>query len=147
MGAAVTFSYSAWVARYPQFNYVSPDLALLYFNEATIYCRNDGGGPVPTAALLSTFLNMLTAHIAQISAPVETDGVTPSSLVGRITNATEGSVSVATAYSGDSPGSAAWYNQTPYGAAYWAATAPYRTMRMIPAVPTIVNPWPFGGAG
>ena len=141
-GPVVTFNYATWVARYPGFSYVSPDLAQTYFDEATIYCRNDGWGPVPTAAVLSTLLNMLTAHIAQISAPV--GGNSPSSLVGRISNATEGSVSVTAEYGLPNPGSQAWYTQTPYGAAYWAATSPYRTARAIAGVPFVTDPWSIG---
>ncbi len=127
MGVVVTFNYAAWIARYPEFTSVGQPLAQLYFDEATIYCRNDGGGPVSTAAIQSTLLNMLTAHIAKISQPV--DGVNPSGLVGRIAHAQEGSVNVQTEYTGPQPGTRAWYDQTIYGAAYWTATAQYRNMR------------------
>ena len=69
---------------------------------------------------------MITAHIAQLNSGTAAQAASP--LVGRITNATQGSVSVAT--SGDmgepASGSAAWFQQTKYGAAYWQASMPYR---------------------
>jgi hypothetical protein len=127
---AVTFDYSAWVARYPEFSAVSSVSAGLYFNEATAYCQN-AIGPVPTVALLMTFLNMLTAHIAALNSPVTASGANPSTPPGRISNASEGSVSVA--FQNDyPPGSAQWYQQTKYGSAYWQASLPYRLGRYVP---------------
>jgi len=63
MGVVVQFNYAAWAARYPDFAAVDPTLVSLYFNEATLYARNDGGGPVCDSGVQSTLLNMLTAHI------------------------------------------------------------------------------------
>src|SRR5712691_5301202 len=128
MGVTVAFNYAQWIARYPEFAAsVNTDLATAYFNEATIYHANDGSGPVTTAAIQSTLLNMLTAHIAQRYAAQ--GGQVASPLVGRISNASEGSVSVQTEYADATPGTMAWYVQTKYGADYWQASAPYRTMR------------------
>lgn len=137
MGVVVTFNYAVWVARYPEFATVSQPLAQSYFDEASIYHANDGTGPVKTAAQQSTYLNMLTAHIAALNATVA--GVAPSPLVGRITNASEGSVSVASDYPVTINN--AWFAQTKYGAAYWQATAGYRTMRYRAGV---VTNGPFG---
>ena len=135
MGVQVTFNYSAWVARYPQFaspggtQPVSSDLANAYLNDAAIYLRNDGGGPVSSAAIQTALLNMIMAHIAALNTAFASGAPAPS-LVGRINSASEGSVSVGTEMNG--PELAAWFNQTPYGAAFWQATAQYRTMRYIP---------------
>jgi hypothetical protein len=142
MGAVVTFNYPAWKARYPEFTGIDPSLVQLYFDEATIYCRNDGGGPVSTDAIQTTLLNMLTAHICQLNAAI--NGQDSSQIVGRISNASQGSVSVTTEM--NLPGSAAWFAQTKYGVAYWQATAPYRTMRYMPGRDRQFDPWrPFGG--
>ena len=123
----VIFNYETWVARYPEFDGVPDKLAQLYFNEATLYYNNCGwSAALPQAPML---LNMLTAHIAQLNAPL---GGQPSpQTVGRISNATEGSVNV-TLEMGDANSSSpnqAWYEQTKYGAAFWAATAGFRTAR------------------
>lgn len=127
MGVVVNFNYASWVARYPEFAGVTQPVAQGYFDEATMYCRNDGGGQVPTAAMQSTLLGMLTAHIAKIYATI--DGVAPSGLVGRISDAAEGSVHVTVEMPQSMPGSAAWFTQTVYGISFWQATVGYRTAR------------------
>lgn len=145
MGVAVAFNYAAWVLRYPEFSNVSEGQATGYFNEATVYHRNDGGGPVNNATVQLTLLNMLTAHIAARYA-ASSDGQPASPLVGRISNATEGSVSVQTQMDYP-PGTPQWFVATKYGADYWTASAPYRTMRYSPNVRPVVNgvyPWGRG---
>ena len=126
----VTFNYDAWVARYPEFSGVSEPLAQLYWNEATLYFNAYGWpGSLPQAP---TLLNMLTAHIAKLNAPL---GGSPSpQTVGRVDNASEGSVSVHLDMGDANEGSPsqAWYMTTKYGAAYWAATAKFRTARYRP---------------
>lgn len=129
MGTVVTFNYPLWVSRYPEFGYIPQAQAQLYFNEASIYHRNDGFGPVEDATSQLTFLNMLTAHIAFLNAQAQ-NGQPASTIVGRIASAGEGSVNVS-ADMGTTSEQEAWFNQTKYGAAYWAATRPYRTMRWI----------------
>lgn len=129
----VAFSYANWIARYPEFAAVSQPTANQYFAEATIYQRNDGGGPVCDPTVQSALLNMVTAHIAarysqsqDSPAPgAPQDANTP---VGRISSASEGSVSIQTENQYP-PGSAQWWQQTKYGSDYWNATKPYRTMR------------------
>lgn len=136
MGVIATFNYEVWAARYPELAKINSDLAAAYFAEASIYHRNDGGGPVNDVNVQLTLLNMLTAHIAKLNAAI--NGLVPSDLVGRIDQATEGSVSVH-ADMPMQPGSAAWFQQTKYGAAYWAATVGYRRARYR-AHPTRVPP-------
>lgn len=140
MGVVVQFNYAAWVARYPEFSSVSPQTADGYFAEASVYHRNDGGGPVSDSTVQLTLLNMLTAHIAARYATIS--GQPGTSLVGRIKNATEGSVSVEAEFATVVPGSMAWYLQTKYGADYWGATTAYRTMRYMPGPRRVFNPWP-----
>lgn len=152
---AVTFDYETWILRYPEFTAVSEPLAQEYFNEAGLYCTNDTCNTAFPAGVLGTFLNMLTAHIAWLNAPRDaqgnpaTTGQPASPIVGRINTASEGSVSVGSENLYP-PGSAQWYQQSKYGAAYWAATAPYRTMRYA-AQPTYVPngtfPALYPGAG
>lgn len=135
---AVTFDYAAWLARYPEFSKVDQGYATLCFNEATLYCANVLK-IVCQASTLSALLNMLTAHIVKLYAPQvngQPDTIDPGAApnpgtVGRISNATEGSVSV-TLEMPDQPAAAAWYLQTAYGASFWAATAVYRTARYVP---------------
>ncbi len=145
----VTFNYGVWVARYPEFVNIDQSLAQAYFDEANVYCENSICNPA--LCILPTLLNMLTAHIAWLNAPRDAQGNPSSSgtqpasaIVGRISSATEGSVSVQ-AENDYPPGTPQWYQQSKYGAAFWAATAPYRTARYL-ANPTIVVDaiYPYG---
>ena len=120
--ATVVFNPQLFVQRYPEFNTLDAALLQLYFSEATLYCRNDGGGPVSDLPTLTMFLNMLTAHIAALNGGV--NGQTPTQIVGRISSASEGSVNVSTDLKVSD--GAAWYAQTKYGLAYWQASLPYR---------------------
>lgn len=125
------FSYPTFVARYPEFAGIDPSLAAAYFAEATLYLRNDGTGPVQDAGQQLVLLNMLVAHIAKLNA-LNADGSSASGLVGPITSATEGSVSVGSGLVVEA-GTAGWFQQTSYGYAFWNATAPYRSMRYVPS--------------
>lgn len=149
----VTFDYAAWIAIFPEMANVSEPLATEYFNLATLFCANTLR-IVCSATKLATLLNLLTAHIAQLFAPQingqpnNGSGSVPApNTVGRVSNASEGSVSVGFDMPGQPP-AAAWYVQTRYGALFWQATSVYRTMRYIPgpiATPAFPGPLPFGG--
>jgi hypothetical protein len=143
MGVIVSFNYAQWIALYGLTAVTEPQ-AQNYFTIATTIHRNDGGGPVSDATQQLALLNMLTAHIATLFAP-QSGGAASSGLVGRINSATEGSVSVQAAYSNNVSEQMAWFIQTKYGAMYWTATAPYRTMRYRPSKNRgVVGPPGFG---
>jgi hypothetical protein len=143
---AITFDYAYWVAAYPAFANVGEPLAQAYFDQAGSYCANvttnpafcttvfRGATPTP---LLTNLLDLLTAHLAWLQAPRDASGnpastgQPPSGLVGRIASASEGSVSVSTENQ-YAPGSAQWFQQTPWGSQYWAATLQFRQMRYSP---------------
>lgn len=94
-----------------------------------MYLNNTDNSRVSDVGQRGVLLNMLTAHIAALNSGV--NGNAPSGLVGRISSASQGSVSVS-ADMGPTTNSEAWYQQTKYGAAYWQATAPYRTAIYVP---------------
>lgn len=148
MGAIAVFNYPAWVARYPEFATVSEPTADAYFAEAQIFHANDGSGPVNDATQQLVLLNMMTAHIAARYAII--NGEPPSPLIGNITNATEGSVSVGVKTLADAaPGTQAWLVQTKYGSDYWFATAVFRSFMYRAPWPRNVDPYspmgPWGG--
>lgn len=128
--AVVVFDPVAFSARYPEFCSVTSAVLTLYFNEATIYLDNTDCSIVQDVARRAVLLNMLTAHIAAMNGS-GVNGAGASGLVGRISSATEGSVSVSTDF-GIVSNREAWYAQTKYGAQFWAATAPYRSFRYRP---------------
>lgn len=135
------FVYADWSARYPELSaWTSPQLAAMYFLEAGLYLDNTPTSPVSDIPTRTMLLYMLVAHIASINSPL--NGQASSPLVGRISNATEGSVSVHTEME-SFPGSANWFNSSKYGAAFWQATLSYRQARYIPAVPRNFQPYGF----
>jgi hypothetical protein len=144
MGAAVgIWDYTSFSSRYPEFNTtVNATQAQDLWTQATLFHRNDGCGRGPKDPLKQEqMLEMVTAHLAQLFFGSTLAPAT--ALVGHINSAGQGSVNVATEMQ-IQPGTAAWWNQTKYGAMYWAATAIYRTMGYFPGHSHIVNPWPYG---
>lgn len=140
--AVVVFDPAQFKLVYPSFATLT-DAQLQYaFRLATLYLNNTDGSIVCDVGERTTLLYLLTAHIAALT--YGENGQGPRPLVGRISSATEGSVSVSADYN-VAPGSAQWYAQTGYGAQYWEATAKYRVGRYRPApsgyaVPVVV-PW------
>lgn len=67
---------------------------------------------------------LLVAHEAELQNRIDGGN---SSLIGRVSSATEGSVSIASEFPTNTGRIAAWLNQTPYGVKYLAMVAPYLT--------------------
>lgn len=126
---AVVFDAAAFKVRYPAFAMASDALLTEFFNEATLYLSNSDCSPVSDVVRRAMLLNMITAHIGALNGAIS-GGNNMAAPVGRLTNATEGTVSVS--YTFDSPGAAAaWYSQTQYGAAFWQATSSLRGFRYV----------------
>jgi uncharacterized protein DUF4054 len=131
VGVVVQFRYAAWSTLFPQFSNVSeaqiagPVLAI-----AQQYSRNDGGGPVNDAGVQTQLLNLMVAHVAQLLYGSTTQPVSP--LVGRVSDASEGSVSVSVEFPTNAGN--AWFLQTQYGAMWWQMALPYRLGRYIPKI-------------
>lgn len=128
---AVVFDPAAFKARYPEFAAVGGPLLSACFDEAGLYLSNADNSPVQNLTRRAVLLNMLTAHIAALGGALSSDGQPRP--VGRVSSATEGSVSASMEYL--APGSSAWFAQTQYGAAFWQATTSLRGFRYI-AQPT-----------
>lgn len=139
MGVVVQFDYAAWALIFPQFsNVTSQQVTGLVLPLAQQYCRNDGVGPVSTAATQTNLLNLMVAHCCQLLFGSVTQPLSP--LVGRIGSASEGSVSVSTDF--PTTPAKAWFDQTQWGAMFWQLTAPYRTMRYLPGPRRFFGPGP-----
>lgn len=144
MGAVVQFDLAKWRALFPQFsNVTDQQVEGPVWTLAQQYCRNDGGGPVCDAGTQTELLNLMVAHIAQLLYGSTTQPVSP--LVGRVSDATEGSVSVGTEFPMNP--SNAFFVQTTYGSLYWQLALPFRLGRYIPKVTQQVQPgagpWPY----
>lgn len=133
--AIVVFDYAEWIVLYPDFaTTVNSSQGQQCFYQACLYCDNSACAIIPydltqtppiyTRAII---LNMLTAHMAALQfGSVSAGQIVPAAqLVGRVSGVSEGSVSVSAEYLG--PDSAAFYNQTKWGAMAYTAMAPWRT--------------------
>jgi hypothetical protein len=132
-GIAV-FVFADWAVLYPELvgpNETPPGTgtttvaqAANDFTLAGLYLSNSPGSVVQNLPLRTSLLYMLTAHIACLAArqAAEPNG---NALVGRISDGTQGSVTVTTDV-GVTTNSQAWFYQTQYGMSFWQATAAYR---------------------
>lgn len=121
--AVAVFDFTAWITRYPEFASVDPATAQEYFDDACMLLDNTDCSRVQDVVRRLRLLNMLTAHIAKLSLPEAQGG---QGIVGRISGATEGSVSVQTDMGTVTSALQVYFQQTQYGAQYWASTAGYR---------------------
>lgn len=127
----VVFSASEFLASFPEFTAVNtafPNVLQANFDRATLQVNNCCQSLADANTRL-TLLYLVTAHITALFQGVNNAG--PQGVVGRIADATEGSVSVGTEMSSEVSQSQAYYLQTPYGAEFWQASARYRTARYI----------------
>lgn len=122
----VPFDYVWFGARFPEFAGLLEPTAEAYWDAAGDYLPNNDHSPVQDLARRKRMLGLIAAHIAALSDPKR------EGLVGRISNASEGSVSVAVDM-GTQSAQAAFFMQTPYGVQFWQATANLRIARYIPA--------------
>lgn len=127
--AIVVFDPTEFKLKYPPFKDVDDGFLRTCFDTATLYLSNDDCSVVQNIQKRKHLLYLLTAHIAQLMGALNPGGA-PSGGVGRISNATEGSVTVGFDF-GPVSSSQAWYVQTQYGAMYWAATVYLRSFRYI----------------
>jgi len=127
MSNVVVFDPAAFKVVFDEFATV-PDAKLnYYFNlAATTILDNSENACIPLVERTILF-DLLVAHQAELKKRIEEGN---SGLVGRISSASEGSVSISTDYQIQG-NTAQWYNQTPYGAQYWAMTAKYRTFTYV----------------
>ena len=139
MGVQVTFDYTTWsdifAAQFSNLNQAQVEGTALPIAEQ--YCRNDGGGPVTTAAMQTNLLNLMVAHICQLLFGI--NGQPPSPLVGRIVSAGEGTVSVNVDF--PMTPSNAWFEQTQFGSMFYQLCAAYRTMRYVAPQRRLFSPW------
>lgn len=136
----VTFDPAVFKAAFPMFATVADAALTMNFGLSQLFLNNSCRSVVIDANTRQTLLNLLVAHITALFQGI--NGAAPAGIVGRVSDATEGSVSVSAAFP-ENP-NAAWFDQTPWGAMYWAATAPYRTFRYIPP-PAVCADFPGGG--
>lgn len=136
----VVFVPGDFKVAFPEFATVADAALTLNFGAAELFLNNTCGSLVQDAYLREKLLNYLTAHITQLRNGI--NGQPAGGVVGRISDATEGSDSVSVEF--PTLPNQAWFVQTQWGALFWAATARYRTFRYVPP-PVVCADLPGGG--
>lgn len=138
----VAWDSASFLARYPEFSQVPTATLQSYFTEAgTLYLNNTDASPVADVSVRQLLLWQVTAHLAALYSGV--NGNAPQDGVGRVDQASQGSVS-AHLDMGQTTSRQAWWFQTKYGAAFWRASASYRTMQYFAPPQPVHNakpPW------
>jgi len=121
MDDVVVFDPVEFRALYPSITATDVQLED-YFAMAETFLDNTKCSVVKDLGARKRMLYLLVAHIATITRMAEKG----NPVVGRISNATEGTVSVSLDY-GTMGNNERWYLQTPWGAMYWQLTKRYRS--------------------
>lgn len=126
----VEFEPAAFRALYPQFTDPPTTDAMLanFFALATVILNNRCTSIVTDGVLRERLLNLLVAHLALIT-PTTGGAGSGGGLVGPVSSASEGSVSVSSGFAAQVSQNAAWFAQTQFGFTFWQLTAPYRSFR------------------
>lgn len=112
---AVTLDADEFKALYPDMSDTAEDVIEAYFSAACLLLDNTSRSRVKDLEERKTLLYLLTRHIAELAGR-------GNGLVGMLTSASQGSVSVSVNALAD----ANWYDQTQWGAIYRRATNKYR---------------------
>lgn len=121
MSGVVIFDPIEFRELYPNAQGTDGQLAN-WFSMAESYLNNTKCSLVKDLKERKTLLYLLVAHMATLEAQIASG----NSGVGRVSSATEGTVSVSLDY-GTMNDNERWYLQTPYGATYWQMIKKYRS--------------------
>lgn len=133
MSQIVTLDIAKFRALFPEFDAVTDVQLQFLFDEATDFLSNDAYSAVSDLSKRERLLYLLMAHLAY-GRYGDSKGNGASGFVGRISSASEGSVSVGSDL-GDVGAGTAWYTQSPYGLSFWQATKVYRMAHYYPGTP------------
>ena len=141
----LAFDYDAFIAAFPGLAGTPGPVASAQWDMAGLYFANLADNPAVTRGptVMRQLLNLVTAHLLTLLGYPAACGATagtPSGVVGRVSSASEGSVSVSSEWKGSGSPSEDWWLQTQYGAMFWTATSQFRLFRYA-ANPTVV----YGG--
>jgi len=130
--AIVVFDPTAFKTIYPEFTtYPDARCVAMFGLAAGALLDNTDNSPVMSLDVRTNLFYLLVAHLLTLFGA---GGIKPGSGAppGRLSTATQGSVTAGFEYQ-IPQGSmlAPWFLQTPYGALYWTAIAPYRSARYV----------------
>lgn len=134
--AIVVFDPAAFKLAYPEFAAVSDARCTALFDIAQYsLLDNTDNSPVMDINFRTSLFYMIEAHLLLLyggDPTVRPDGTLDTTPPGRISSATEGTVTVASEYDiGQGGASSAWWTQTKYGALFWTATVRFRSFKYI----------------
>lgn len=128
--AIVVLDITKFRTMFPEFSNVADDLLPFLFDQATDYLNNSDFSLVDDVIKRERLLYLLMAHLAYMRYG-DVKGNGGSGMVGRLSSASEGSVSVSSE-AGVVEFRYMWYTQSPYGMDYWQATKVYRMANYYP---------------
>ncbi|WP_023640368.1 DUF4054 domain-containing protein [Dickeya zeae] len=121
----VVLDPTEWKSKNPQYSALTdPQVEDLFF-AAQMYLENTTLSVVSDEAKRKYLLYLLTAHLAYLFYVDANGNGGVTGMVGRLSSASEGSVSVGSAMS-NVPFNAEFFLQSPYGFTFWQATKIYR---------------------
>lgn len=128
--AVITFVPADFKLNYPEFTSTPDARTLVMFGIAEqSLLDNSDGSPVMDTAYRTQLFYMLVAHLLVLLGTGS--GGAPGTInapPGRLSSATEGTVSTAFEYNmPQGSAMAAWYLQSKYGAMFWTSTARFRS--------------------
>ncbi len=121
----VTLDVAEWKLKYPQYNALTDSQVEDLFFAATTYLENTPQSVITDEDKRKYFLYLLMAHIAYLFYADANGNGGVTGMVGRLSSASEGSVSVGSTIS-NAPFNAEFFLQSPYGFTFWQATKIYR---------------------
>lgn len=122
--AIVVLDITRFRAMFPEFSNVTDSLLPFLFDQATDYLNNSDFSLVDDVIKRERLLYLLMAHLAFVRYG-DANGNGGTGMVGRISSASEGSVSVSSD-AGQVEFRYMWYTQSQYGMEFWQATKVYR---------------------
>lgn len=129
MSNVFVFNPSDFKAAYPQFAKYTDEQLNWFFKVAEHYVDNSEASCFSLEEREIMFF-FLVAHLAELQNRIDNGN---SGIVGRISSATEGSVSTSIDYNMGSGALEQWLKQTPYGASFYAFAAKYMTALWVAA--------------
>ena len=122
----VVFNPAKFRELYPQLSKFTDAQLQNFFYQAEMLFNNTKCSFIKDLGRREMLLFMIMAHLAQLQSNIDAG----NSTVGRVSSASEGSVSVSLDY-GTVSNSSRWWIQTPYGAQYWQFISQYKTAAII----------------
>ncbi|WP_440863085.1 DUF4054 domain-containing protein [Symbiopectobacterium purcellii] len=128
--AIVVLDISKFRDMFPEFSNVTEAQLPFLFDQATDHLNNSEYSLVEDPVKRERLLYLLMGHLAYVRYG-DDNGNGGSGMVGRLSSASEGSVSVSSD-AGQIEFRYMWYTQSPYGMDYWQATKVYRMANYYP---------------